>query len=85
MDAYWNDGDDNTLRALFVCGPFMSLEDAASLLCEVLGNRWQKDFENLLVGWAGLTDLVPLLHRLGGSAALLGAASAVAEVGLWLP
>ncbi|WP_441286116.1 hypothetical protein ACSRUE_27125 [Sorangium sp. KYC3313] len=85
MDAYWQHGDDDTLRSVLACAPWMALDDASCVLCDVLGNRWQKDFENLLIGWGGLTDFAPLLRRLGGSAAIVGAASAIAEVGRWLP
>jgi hypothetical protein len=85
MDAYWQHGDDDTLRSVLACAPWMALDNAACVLCDVLGNRWQKDFENLLIGWGGLTDFAPLLRRLGGSAAIVGAASAIAEVGRWLP
>ncbi|WP_437539233.1 hypothetical protein WME79_23585 [Sorangium sp. So ce726] len=85
MDAYWQHGDDDTLRSVLACAPWMALDDAACVLCDVLGNRWQRDFEDLLIGWGGLTDLAPLVRRLGGSAAIVGAAAAIAEVGRWLP
>ncbi|WP_437330875.1 hypothetical protein [Sorangium sp. So ce381] len=85
MDAYWKHGDSDTLRSVLACAPWMALDDAACVLCAVLGNCWEDDFENLLIGWGGLTDFAPLLRRLGGSAAIVGAASAIAEVGRWLP
>ncbi|WP_437747636.1 hypothetical protein WME73_23505 [Sorangium sp. So ce302] len=85
MDAYWQHGDDDTLRSVLACAPWMALDDAACVFCAVLGNRWEDDFENLLIGWGGLTDFAPLLRRLGGSAAIVGAAAAIAEVGRWLP
>jgi hypothetical protein len=63
----------------------MALPDAAEVLCGSLGNDGEVDLEGLLVGFGGLTELIPLIRRLGGVAALLGTARAIADVSRWLP
>ncbi|HTN91958.1 MAG TPA: hypothetical protein VL242_50160 [Sorangium sp.] len=85
MSAYREHGDRLALRILAACAPWMALVDAAMILCDELGNEWTGDFPGMLVGYGGLTELSPLVRRLGGSAALVGVARAIAEVGRWLP
>jgi len=70
------------LRRLFACAPWMSDDDASWLLCAVIGNDSEDD---LFAGPRGLTDLAPLLLRLGGPAAIFDAASTLVTVGRWLP
>jgi hypothetical protein len=72
----------NDLPVLFACAPWMSDDDATWLLCAVIGNDTEDD---LFAGPRGLTDLAPLLLRLGGSAAIFDAASTLVTVGRWLP
>jgi hypothetical protein len=74
--------DRDLLPRLFVCAPWMSDNDACWLFCAVLRNNWEDD---LFAGPRGLTDLVPLLFRLGGSAAIFDVASTLVTVGRWLP
>ncbi|WP_437546423.1 hypothetical protein WME97_42260 [Sorangium sp. So ce367] len=85
MSAYWAHGDRLALRVLSACAPWMSLADAARVLCSELGNDWTGDLPGMLVGFGSLTELSPLLQRLGGTAAIVGVARAIAEVGQWLP
>ncbi|WP_437876323.1 hypothetical protein [Sorangium sp. So ce513] len=85
MAAYWAHGDRLALRILAACAPWMALADAARVLCNELGNDWTGEYPEMLVGFGGLTELSPLLRRLGGTAALVGAARAIADVGRWLP
>ncbi|XXT18550.1 hypothetical protein WME94_50805 [Sorangium sp. So ce429] len=85
MAAYREHGDRLALRILAACAPWMALVDAAMVLCDELGNEWTGDFPGMLVGYGGLIELSPLVRRLGGSAALVGAARAIADVGRWLP
>ncbi|XXX76339.1 hypothetical protein WMF30_52690 [Sorangium sp. So ce134] len=85
MSAYWSHGDRLTLRILAACAPWMALADAARLLCNELGNDWTDEFPGMLVGFGSLTELSPLVRRLGGTAALVGVARAIADVGRWLP
>ncbi|WP_437754827.1 hypothetical protein [Sorangium sp. So ce1389] len=85
MAAYREHGDRLALRILAACAPWMALVDAAMILCDELGNEWTGDFPGMLVGYGGLTELSPLVRRLGGSAALVGVARAIADVGRWLP
>ncbi|WP_437600541.1 hypothetical protein WMF28_03090 [Sorangium sp. So ce590] len=85
MSAYWAHGDRLALRVLSACAPWMALADAARVLCNELGNDWTGDLPGMLVGFGSLTELAPLLQRLGGTAALVGAARAIADVGKWLP
>ena len=70
------------LRRLFACAPWMSDGDARWLLCAVLGNDAEDD---IFGGPRGLTDLAPLLLRLGGPAAIFDAAKVLVTVGRWLP
>ncbi|WP_437779442.1 hypothetical protein [Sorangium sp. So ce1097] len=85
MAAYRAHGDRMALRILAACAPWMALADAATVLCDELGNDWTGEYPEMLVGFGGLTELSPLLRRLGGTAALVGAARAIADVGRWLP
>ncbi|XXY54611.1 hypothetical protein WME91_26110 [Sorangium sp. So ce269] len=85
MAAYREHGDRLALRILAACAPWMALVDAAMVLCDELGNEWTGDFPGMLVGYGGLIELSPLVRRLGGSAALVGVARAIADVGRWLP
>lgn len=85
MSAYWAHGDRLALRVLSACAPWMALADAAMVVCSELGNDWTSDFPGMLVGFGSITELSPLLRRLGGTAALVGAARAIADVGQWLP
>ncbi|KYF97299.1 hypothetical protein BE20_39050 [Sorangium cellulosum] len=83
--AYWAHGDRLALRILAACAPWMSLADAAKVLCNELGNDWTDEYPGMLVGFGSLTELSPLVRRLGGTAALVGVARAIADVGRWLP
>jgi len=74
--------DREGLPRLFACAPWMSDDDACWLFCGVLGNNWEDD---LFAGPRGLTDLAPLLLRLGGEAAIFDVASTLVTVGRWLP
>lgn len=85
MSAYWAHGDRTALRILAACAPWMALADAAKVICNDLGNDWTDELPRMLVGFGSLTELSPLLRRLGGTAALVGTARAIAEVGQWLP
>ncbi|WP_438039961.1 hypothetical protein [Sorangium sp. So ce128] len=85
MSAYWAHGDRLALRVLSACAPWMALPDAAMVMCNELGNDWTGDLPGMLVGFGSLTELSPLLLRLGGAAAIVGVARAIAEVGQWLP
>ncbi|WP_437279559.1 hypothetical protein WME90_03095 [Sorangium sp. So ce375] len=85
MSAYWAHGDRLALRVLSACAPWMALPDAARVICNELGNDWTGDLPGMLVGFGSITELAPLLRRLGGTAALVGAARAIADVGRWLP
>ncbi|WP_437712451.1 hypothetical protein WMF45_43190 [Sorangium sp. So ce448] len=85
MSAYWAHGDREALRVLSACAPWMALTDAASVICNTLGNDWTDELPRMLVGYGSLTELSPLLQRLGGTAAIVGVARAIAEVGQWLP
>ncbi|WP_437590723.1 hypothetical protein [Sorangium sp. So ce1000] len=85
MSAYWAYGDRLALRVLSACAPWMALTDAAKIVCNELGNNWTGDLPGMLVGFGSITELAPLLLRLGGTAALVGAARAVVDVGRWLP
>ncbi|WP_437527556.1 hypothetical protein WME79_43035 [Sorangium sp. So ce726] len=84
MSSYWVHGDRLALRVLSACAPWMALADAARVLCSELGNDWTGDLPGMLVGFGSLTELSPLLLRLGGTAAIVGVARAIAEVGQWL-
>ncbi|WP_434044355.1 MULTISPECIES: hypothetical protein [Sorangium] len=83
--AYRAHGDRLALRILAACAPWMALADAARVLCNELGNDWTGEVHDMLVGFGSLTELSPLLLRLGGTAALVGAARAIDHVGRWLP
>ncbi|WP_437589784.1 hypothetical protein [Sorangium sp. So ce1000] len=83
--AYWAHGDRLALRILAACAPWMALADAARIICNELGNDWTDEFPRMLVGFGSITELSPLLRRLGGAAALVGTARAIADVGKWLP
>ncbi|WP_437967468.1 hypothetical protein WMF04_49325 [Sorangium sp. So ce260] len=85
MIAYCAHGDRMALRILAACAPWMALADAARVLCNELGNDWTDEYPGMLVGFGSLTELSPLLRRLGGTAALVGAARVIADVGRWLP
>ncbi|AUX37851.1 uncharacterized protein SOCE836_100870 [Sorangium cellulosum] len=85
MAAYWAHGDRLALRILAACAPWMPLADAARVLCNELGNDWTDEYPGMLVGFGSLTELSPLVRRLGGTAALVGVARAIADVGRWLP
>ncbi|WP_044986025.1 hypothetical protein [Sorangium cellulosum] len=85
MSAYWAHGDRLALRVLAACAPWMALADAARVICNELGNDWTDEFPQMLVGFGSITELSPLLRRLGGTAALVGAARVIADVGEWLP
>ncbi|WP_441290649.1 hypothetical protein ACSRUE_09115 [Sorangium sp. KYC3313] len=85
MSSYWAHGDRLALRVLSACAPWMALPDAARVICSELGNDWTGDLPGMLVGFGSLTELSPLLQRLGGTTAIVGVARAIAEVGRWLP
>ncbi|MDC0684057.1 hypothetical protein [Sorangium atrum] len=85
MSSYWAHGDRLALRVLSACAPWMALPDAARVICNELGNDWTDELPRMLVGFGSLTELSPLLLRLGGTAAIVGVARAIAEVGQWLP
>ncbi len=82
MHAFWEFGDTNCWRPLYALAPWMSDADAMSLFSGTFGCG---DLDERLTGWAGLVDAYPLLLRLGGKAAVLGAAREVEAVALWLP
>ncbi|HEY2407240.1 MAG TPA: hypothetical protein VGI10_14620 [Polyangiaceae bacterium] len=84
LTAYLETSEEDALRALLCCAPWMSVRDAARLLCARFGTEWQLSYEKVLIGWGGLTDMIPLLDRIGGASALLDAAQALDDVGRWL-
>ncbi len=85
MSAYWAHGDRLALRIVAACAPWMALADAARVLCNELGNDWTDELPGMVVGFGSITELSPLVLRLGGTAALVGVARAIADVGQWLP
>ena len=85
MDAYAEFGDDDCQRAVLALGPWMAEQEAVSLFCTLVAGDWGTTLPERLTGWAGVTDLIPLLHRLGGDEALHDVASEIIKVGQWLP
>ncbi len=86
MSAYWAHGDRVALRVLSACAPWMALADAARVVRSESGGDWTSDFPGMLAGFGSLTELSPLLLAwLGGTAAVVGVARSIAEVGRWLP
>jgi hypothetical protein len=85
VDAYWEVGDCDTQRALLAIAPWMSDADAVDLFCELVGGEWGSTLADRLTGWCGITDLIPLMQRLGGGEALWQVADEIIDVADWLP
>ena len=85
VEAYWKHGDRDTQRALLSLAPWMAIDDAVDIFCALFAREWGDELPERLTGWAGLTDMHPLLLRLGGRAGVVAAARQIAEVGEWLP
>jgi len=84
VQAFREHPDRDALQALFACAPWMSFGDAAWLLCSELGNDWHDSaLRDRLIGWAGITEMIPLLQRIGGSQALVDGAGAIARLTHW--
>jgi hypothetical protein len=84
LQAFREHPDRDALRALFACAPWMSYCDAAWLLCSEFGNDWHDGtLRDRLIGWAGITAMIPLLQRIGGFQALVDAAEAIARITHW--
>jgi hypothetical protein len=84
MAGYSATAGHEALRIAVACAPWMARVDAARVLATEIGGSWSEP-RSMFVGYGGLAELTPLLQRVGGDAAVVGAAAEIVAVGSWLP